>query len=507
METTRPWLELNPASLPVETLVGPWRVKGWRGIGTYGAVYRVERVGGEAEGSFALKLALRSRDERFEREADLLARIQHPNVPRFQERGLWQHAAGAFPYLVMDWVEGVPLYTWAEEHNLTSRQTLRLLAQVARALEATHAVGAVHRDVKGDNVLVRPEDAKAFLTDFGVGDYRGAATITQTPLPPGTPVYRSPEAWAYEQLFARHPDAHYEAYTCDDLFALGITAYRLVTGRYPPPTDPSLPGSMVWKPRGPGPRSPRAINDRVIPALEAIIQRLVAVSPVERFKGSAQKAAEALEQAAESAGPEADVLLFNPEGDRSMSTTEKEEGVWVEPPRHHPQWQEPPAVRSAHGQEAPAQGAVLSRSPSVPASSWGVWHTLTALGLALILVSVRWQEHPPQNSAPPAVVDAEPVEESRDGGVTSLGDTALTAHVPPSGAPAPSRNLALEMPKEPFAGQRRPPCPKGMAAIRGGCWVELAARGKGCEEYAYEWQGSCYMPFFPPPREPTSDPR
>ena len=124
----------------------------------------------------------------------MLSRISSLYVPRFREHGVWEHPAGAFPYVVMKWVEGESLYEWASKRNPTLRQVLRLLAQVARALEATHAAGGVHRDVKGGNVLARSGDGQAFLTDFGAGHYRGAATLTSKLLPPGPPIYRSPEA-------------------------------------------------------------------------------------------------------------------------------------------------------------------------------------------------------------------------------------------------------------------------------------------------------------------------
>jgi serine/threonine-protein kinase len=96
----------------------------------------------------------------------------------------------------MQWVEGVPFYDWSESHNPTSRQILLLLAQVARALAATHEAKGVHRDMKGDNVLVSL-DGQAFLTDFGACTYAGAKLLTDQPLPPGTPNYRTPEAWDY----------------------------------------------------------------------------------------------------------------------------------------------------------------------------------------------------------------------------------------------------------------------------------------------------------------------
>jgi len=120
-----------------------------------------------------------------------------------------RRAAAQFPYLVMELVEGEALYEWAARRNPSSRQVLRVVAQVARALAATHEAGGVHRDVKGANVLVRPGDGRAYLTDFGAGHYRRAATLTSKLLPPGTPAYRSPEAWAFLNAFLRHPTAHY----------------------------------------------------------------------------------------------------------------------------------------------------------------------------------------------------------------------------------------------------------------------------------------------------------
>jgi hypothetical protein len=101
----------------------------------------------------------------------------------------------------MQLVDGVPLYEWAARRNPSEAQVAGLLAHVARALEATHGVGGLHRDVKGDNVLVRGADSWAFLTDFGAGHFRGAATLTSKLLPPGTPVYRSPEALAFVRAF------------------------------------------------------------------------------------------------------------------------------------------------------------------------------------------------------------------------------------------------------------------------------------------------------------------
>ncbi|HEX8701883.1 MAG TPA: serine/threonine-protein kinase, partial [Myxococcaceae bacterium] len=223
-------LELNPASLPVGTVVGPWRVEGWAGRGSYGAVYRAVRVGREEAGSVALKLAVHPEDPRFEREVNLLSRLRHPNVPSHLGHGVWRLPGGAeHPYLAMQWIQGSPLYDWAAQRNPTSRQVLRVLAQATRALEAVHAAGAVHRDVKGANVLVRLGDGRVFLSDFGSCRYAGASTLTPRAFPVGTPAYRGPEPWRFALRFLNVPTARYKATPADDLFALGVTAYRLVT--------------------------------------------------------------------------------------------------------------------------------------------------------------------------------------------------------------------------------------------------------------------------------------
>lgn len=142
MGTKRALQEVDPQLLPLGLRVGSWRVTGRRGRGAYGAVYRVEWEGREEEGPFAMKLAVCPGDERFKREAWLLSRIHSPHVPKLYAQGLWEHPYGAFPYLVMQWIDGEPLYEWASRRNPTEGQALGVLAHVAHALVATRASGA-----------------------------------------------------------------------------------------------------------------------------------------------------------------------------------------------------------------------------------------------------------------------------------------------------------------------------------------------------------------------------
>jgi hypothetical protein len=481
--------------------IGPWRVTGFRGRGAYGTLYRVERIGREDLGSFALKLAIHPRDKRFAREARLLALIRSPFVPRLHDQGTWEHPSGSYPYVVMDLIDGEPLYEWAARRNPSERQLMKLLAQLARALEATHAAGGTHRDVKGDNVLVRRVDGWALLTDFGAGHYRGAATLTSKLLPPGTPAYRSPEMWGFLNVFRRHPTAHYPASACDDLFALGVMAYRLVTDEYPPSTHPYGSGSAVWREGGTGPSSPRELHPRVSPELEAIILKLLSVAPEERFQGKAGAAAEALEQAAERAGPAADAPQFS----------------WGDEPRLR--WRSPEAVRLAQVRDEAAReelaqragakgtGARADGEQAVPSASvrvWGVEAAVSLVGLLLACLAVAWLYR--------GHVVAQGTSEGRSlpGDIVAVGDSASTA---PAASLAPMLRdgkvpaVGLPMPEKPFPGQRTPPCDRnGEVVLSGGCWYELARATLPCKGDAYEWKGACYLPSFPPRRQPASNP-
>jgi serine/threonine-protein kinase len=464
---------LKPERLPLGTQVGPWRVVEQRGRGTYGAVYRAFGAR-DAAGPVALKLALHPRDERFAREVELLTRIRHPSVPRLLDHGIWEPSLGLpYPFLAMEWVEGVSLYDWAREHVPTSRQVLQVLAALARALEATHAVGGVHRDVKGDNVLVREADGRAFLTDFGSGHYVGAATLTWQVFPPGTPAYRSPEAWRSVRLPVPPSAAPYAPGPADDVFALGITAWRLVTDEYPPATAPGDEASHIWQPQGPGPRPPRAVNARCCAELSALVSRMLSVCPEAR--GSARELAEALEQAAREAPPEADVSLFAREEPRPAEAT-------TVPQRVIPRTRE---------------------------RAWRSWPRAASLGATLAFgagwLLGAWSDEEPAKARESLHVDA------RDGGTVAVGDSALTTLVAPTPAPSAWTTIALEVPPKPFPGQRRPDasgrCPgKVQVPINGGCWIKTPTVSKDCDTDSYVYKGACYTPVLAPPRPATSSP-
>jgi serine/threonine-protein kinase len=467
--------DLNPAVLPPGTRVGPWRIVGLQGRGAYGAVYRATGVAPHAAGLVALKLAFHPRDARFAREAELLSRLRHPGVPRLRDAGEWLAPSGTcYPYLAMEFVEGEPLYDWARRHSLSSRRVLHLLSRLARALEATHAAAGVHRDVKGDNVLVRSEDSWPVLIDFGAGHHVGAATLTGPLFPPGTPAYRAPEAWRY--VLQAHPDSAppYPAAPADDVFALGVTAWRLLTDQYPPSTDPAEEESRLWHVEGTGAPPVRVLNARCCPELSALVSRMLAVRPEAR--GSARELAEALERAACGAGPEADVPLFASDAPRPLRL----------------------------------RAAPRRLAPRVPEGSRWRWFAAVGLGGALAF-GIGWTVglwNAEDSARGPVALRVA----ATDGGTVAVGDSALRAPEAPVQAPSAWSTVAVEVPPKPLPGQRRTDangrCPgKQQVPIHGGCWSKLNVDAKECDaEDGYVHQGVCYTPALRRPSPSTSSP-
>ncbi|MDY7230758.1 serine/threonine protein kinase [Hyalangium rubrum] len=496
--------ELHPASLPPGTRVNNWRILKWRGRGTYGAVYRAVRIDSPQSEPVALKLALTPLDPRFEREVTLLSRLEHPHVPALLAHGQWEHTGHIYPYLVMQWVEGSSLYDWAATSNPSSRQAMRVLAQVARALQATHAAGGVHRDVKGDNLLVRA-DGQACLMDFGSSHHTGASLLTFEPLPPGTAAYRSPEAWRFAIEFNHLRTAHYPANPADDLFALGVTAYRLVTNEYPPATDPGDTHSRLWYVDGASPRTPWTLNSRVDPQLSALILRMLSVRPEAR--GTARELAGLLEEEVECAGPNADQPLFLRQPQLSAHVPRPEERVVAQ--------QQVAAEKAAAARreaEELAQALASSQRAHPPAHGW-MWMPWLGAGIAvLVLMLGTRQEAPgplPEEEAPAVAQTERPDGGSSDGGTVELAQEVLTSHMKETELPQEWFGISLDVPPKPLPGQRRPDSTgqcrrRGEMTINDGCWVQVAGVSPPCDEGQYEWMGRCYSPVYAPLRQPTS---
>lgn len=208
--------------------LGPYRLEEPLGEGGMGLVFRARR---QDEGSLVALKVLRlelAEDEvfrrRFEQEARAAAEIRHPNLVPILEAG----EARGREYLAVGYVEGGTLTDRLEKRGpLGAAETIRLAREIGGALDALHAAGIVHRDVKASNILFGTDDA-ALLTDFGLAKGRAYTVLTRPGQVMGTLDYLAPE------LIRGKP-----ATSATDVYALGCTAFECLAGQ-PPFADRSV---------------------------------------------------------------------------------------------------------------------------------------------------------------------------------------------------------------------------------------------------------------------------
>jgi len=208
--------------------LGAYRLERPLGQGGMGTVWLAFRADGRFEGKAAVKilnLALLSStgQERFRREGSLLARLAHPGIARLLDAGL---GGAGQPYLVLEYVEGLPIDDFAGQCQLPEADRIRLVLQVLAAVGHAHAHLIVHRDLKPSNILVTPEGVVKLL-DFGIaklldegGGDRSALTLDGGRLL--TPKYAAPEQVRGDPLT-----------TAADVYSLGVLLYLLLSGRHP----------------------------------------------------------------------------------------------------------------------------------------------------------------------------------------------------------------------------------------------------------------------------------
>jgi eukaryotic-like serine/threonine-protein kinase len=237
-----PFLEHGPGATDAAALeeplpsldgrtIGPFRLLDALGSGGMGTVYRAERTGSEFRQQVAIKViaaagwhgdALR----RFKTERQALASLHHPHVVALLDGGA---TPDGLPYLVMEYVEGVPITTYCSRGGLDLEARLRLFRQVCGAVQYAHRHSVVHRDLKPANILVTPDGVPKIL-DFGIARLltgaAGEQHTTSVWLRPLTPGYASPE-----QIRGL------PASTTDDVYALGVLLYELLTGQPPHQTE------------------------------------------------------------------------------------------------------------------------------------------------------------------------------------------------------------------------------------------------------------------------------
>lgn len=282
-----------PATDRRGVIVGDWRLVERLGRGGMGSVYRAERLSRREQAAVKLlRVAVGDaradevRRELFERESQLLARLDHPGIARLLDAG---HRRDAPAYLVLELAPGLDLDDWLEQVQPDLPRRLAVLQQVADAVTYAHDAGVLHRDLKPSNVRVDVHDA-ARLLDFGIGKSLDAT-------PGATRLLALTPDWAAPEQILGHPTT-----TATDIHALGAILYVMLSGRNPyPPFDDDWVGlreraahRVAIAPS----RRDDATNETPIrfarrpDRLEALALRALAIDPLQRHASAADFARE-----------------------------------------------------------------------------------------------------------------------------------------------------------------------------------------------------------------------
>ena len=276
---------------PLRQRVGPYQLDRLLGRGGMGAVYLAHRADGQFEQKVAIKLidlplATDLFRERFRQERQILAELQHPYIARLLDGGV---TAEGDLYLVMEYVDGVPIHRFCEERRLSMPHRIALFIRACEAVQFAHQNFVVHRDLKPDNILVA-EDGTPRLLDFGTAKLLSPSLagldsrLTHEGYLSFTPQYASPE-----QVLG-NPIA-----TASDTYSLGVLLYLLLTGTLPYELKELTTAEMLRVICEEPPRKPSQQADsrrRLDADLEAILQKALRKEPQERYLTAEQLASD-----------------------------------------------------------------------------------------------------------------------------------------------------------------------------------------------------------------------
>jgi beta-lactam-binding protein with PASTA domain/predicted Ser/Thr protein kinase len=241
--------------------------------------------------------------QRFQREAQSAAGLQHPNVVGIFDRGSFRDTY----FIAMEYVDGPSLKDLVKG-GMGAKDAIDFTRQILNAARFAHRKGIVHRDLKPQNVLI-DDEGRARVADFGIARAGENSDITATGSVMGTAQYISPE-----QAQGK------ETTPSSDIYSIGVILYEALTGRVPFEGDSAV--AVALKQVSEAPRRPSAINPKVPPALDAVVMRALAKDPDARFKDADAflKALDAAEKAPDTPRPEdtAAYAAVSPEGETDL---------------------------------------------------------------------------------------------------------------------------------------------------------------------------------------------
>jgi serine/threonine protein kinase len=278
---------LKTGALP--STIGRFRVRRIIGSGGMGIVFEAQDP--EFDRSVAIKV-IRQRVAspatlaRFEEEARLLARLQHPSIAAIYDAGRHEDEGLVLPYLALEYVPAARILTkYANEEQLDTVSRLKLVVMIARAVQYGHEQGVIHRDLKPGNVLVG-RDGTLKIIDFGVAHATGPAEMESEQARRGlvgTLAYMSPEQ-------CEGDPARIDART--DVYSVGALLYELLVGQVPIEVKGLGVGPAVKKIRTAVPKAPSSLKPDVPASLDGVVLRALAKPRRERYPSAAELADE-----------------------------------------------------------------------------------------------------------------------------------------------------------------------------------------------------------------------
>jgi eukaryotic-like serine/threonine-protein kinase len=248
--------------------------------------------------------------QRFQREAQSAAGLQHPNVVGVFDRGEFLDTY----FIAMEYVDGPSLKDLVKG-GMGTKDAIDFTRQILNAARFAHRKGIIHRDLKPQNVLI-DDEGRARVADFGIARGGENSDITATGSVMGTAQYLSPEQ---AQGKPTTPQS--------DIYSIGVILYEALTGRVPFEGDSAV--AVALKQVSETPRRPSAINPNIPPALDAVVMRALAKDPEARFKDADAflKALDAAERAPDAPRPQdtAAYAAVSPEGEADLPVDEEEE--------------------------------------------------------------------------------------------------------------------------------------------------------------------------------------